>query len=488
MSDNILQDLKPETLWQRFYEISQVPRPSKKEEKILTYLKNFINGLNLNYKQDKRGSVVINVPATPGYENSPTVVLQAHIDMVCEKNKSKKHDFGNDPIKLLRQDGWITADGTTLGSDNGIGVAAALTVITDKEAVHGPLEVLLTVDEETGLTGATDLKKGMISGSFLLNMDSEEDGAFYVGCSGGIDTIGEFKLQLTATPKGMETYELVITGLKGGHSGLDIHTGRANAIKLMGRMLSKLESLNYSIASLEGGSLRNAIPREADAVILIKKADVNKAKRIVKNFQSIVQNEYKFADKEIKIELKKAKLKVKKVFKKSFQINLVNTLIALPNGIAAMSQELPGLVETSNNIATVHTNPKTLRIETSQRSSIDSTNKYIAQNIAAVFKLAGAKVSTSDGYPGWTPDLNSKLLKLAKDVFRSLFNKEPEIKAIHAGLECGILEGKNPGMDMISFGPTIQGAHSPDERVNIETVERFYMLLKGILSKLATNN
>ncbi len=488
MSDNALQGLKPEILWQRFYEISQIPRPSKKEEKILSYLKNFIGDLNLQYKQDKRGSIVINVPATPSYENSPTVVLQGHVDMVCEKNKVTKHDFENDPIKLIRQDGWVTADGTTLGSDNGIGVAAALAVITDKDVVHGPLEILLTVDEETGLTGATDLKKGMISGKILLNMDSEEDGAFYVGCSGGIDTIAEFKLELTVPPKNMETYELLITGLRGGHSGLDIHTGRANAIKLVGRALSRLEPLSYSIASLDGGSLRNAIPRETEATILIKKSDVGKAKRIIKNFESLVQNEFKISDSEIKIEFKKIKRPVKKVFKKSFGAKIVNTLLSLPNGIISISQELPDLIETSTNVATVHTTPQTLKIETSQRSSIDSANQYIAKSVEAIFKLAGGKVSTTDGYPGWTPDLSSKLLKLSKDVFRGLFNKEPQIKAIHAGLECGILEGKNPGMDMISFGPTIQGAHSPDEKVNIETVEKFYDLLKGILKRLATSN
>ncbi|MGA8263961.1 MAG: aminoacyl-histidine dipeptidase [Ignavibacteriaceae bacterium] len=488
MSDNILQGLKPESLWQRFYEISQIPRPSKKEEKILAYLKNLIGDLNLQYKQDKRGSIVINVPATPGYENAQTVVLQGHIDMVCEKNKNTKHDFENDPIKLIRQDGWVTADGTTLGSDNGIGVAAALAVISDKDAVHGPLEVLLTVDEETGLTGATDLKKGMISGSVLLNMDSEEDGAFYVGCSGGIDTVGEFKLELTAVPKGTEAYEILITGLKGGHSGLDIHTGRGNAIKLMGRVLNRLESLNYSIASLEGGSLRNAIPREVDALLVIKKTDVSKAKRIIKNFETNVHNEFKIADSKIKIEFKKTKKPIKKVFKKSFGIKIVNTLLSLPNGIILMSQEIPGLVETSTNVATIHTRSKVLLIETSQRSSINSTNQYIANSVAAIFELAGAKVSTTDGYPGWTPDLNSNILKVSKEVFKELFNKEPEIKAIHAGLECGILEGKNPGMDMISFGPTIQGAHSPDERVNIETVEKFYNLLKGILRRLAAKN
>lgn len=488
MSDNPTLGLKPEILWQRFYEISRVPRPSKKEEKIIKYLKNFISGMNLKYRQDKIGNIAISVPATPGYENARKVILQGHIDMVCEKNKSTKHDFENDPIKLVRQDGWIAAEGTTLGSDNGIGVAAGLAIITDKEVVHGPLEILLTVDEETGLTGATNLKKGLINGDILLNLDSEEDGAFYVGCSGGIDTAAEFKLELTPVQKGMQVYDLVITGLKGGHSGLDIHTKRGNAIKLLGRALGQLAVLNYSIARMEGGSLRNAIPRETEALILFKKSDVGKAKRILKRFEAEIQNELKISDSGFKIDFNKSKEAVKKVFKKSFGKKIVDVLLGLPNGVIAMSQEIHDLVETSTSLATIHTTNKSLLIATSQRSSVDSANRYISDSVAAVFDLAGAKVKTSDGYPGWVPDLDSNILNLSKEVYKELFNKEPDIKAIHAGLECGILEGKNPGMDMVSFGPTIQGAHSPNERVNIETVEKFYDLLKGILKRIAENN
>ena len=488
MTDNPILGLQPEILWKRFYEISQVPRPSKKEGKILEYLKNLISDLNLQFKQDKPGNIVVFVPATAGYEKAPTVVLQGHVDMVCEKNKGTKHDFEYDSIKLLRQDGWITAVGTTLGSDNGIGVAAALAIVSDKSAIHGPLEILMTVDEETGLTGATNLKKGMISGKILLNLDSEEDGAFYVGCSGGVDTVGEFKLDLTSAPGGTETYELIITGLKGGHSGLDIHSGRGNAIKLLGRALGQLENINYSIASLEGGSLRNAIPREADAVVLIKKSDLTKAKKIIKNFELIIKNEFKTADSGFRIEFNKSNTSVKKVFKKAFGQKIINTLLSMPHGVIRMSQDIPDLVETSTNLATIHTTPNSLIIGTSQRSSINSANQYIAKNVGAIFSLAGAKFETTDGYPGWTPDLGSHILKISKEVFKELFNRDPEIKAIHAGLECGILEGKNPGMDMISFGPTIQGAHSPDERVNIETVGKFYDLLKGILKRLTVFN
>ncbi len=488
MSQEAIQGLQPEILWQRFYEITQVPRPSKKEGKILAHLKNLAKELNLNYKQDKADNLVFNIPATPGYENSPTVVLQGHVDMVCEKNKSKTHDFENDPITMIRQDGWITANGTTLGSDNGIGVAAALAVITDKDVVHGPLEILLTVDEETGLTGAANLKKGLITGKILLNLDSEEDGVFYVGCSGGVDTLAEFKLDLASAQKGTETFELLVTGLKGGHSGLDINTGRANAIKILARVLKELENLNISISKLEGGSLRNAIPREAEAVLLIKKANVSKVKKIIKDFESKVMNEFQSADAGLKIELRKSDETVKKVFKKTFAQKIVNTLLAIPHGVIQMSQDIPDLVETSTNLATIKTTNKLLSIGTSQRSSINSAKKYIAESVGAIFSIAGAKFETTDGYPGWKPNLDSNTLKISKEVYKELFNKEPEIKAIHAGLECGILEGKNPGIDMVSFGPTIQGAHSPDEKVNIETVEKFYELLKGILKRIAVSN
>ncbi|HKI77059.1 MAG TPA: aminoacyl-histidine dipeptidase [Ignavibacteriaceae bacterium] len=488
MSDSAIKGLKPEILWKRFYEISQVPRPSKKEEKILDHLKKLAAELGLEYKQDKVGNIVFKVPATKGYEKSPTVIIQGHVDMVCEKNKSKKHDFENEPITLLKEDGWITADGTTLGSDNGIGVAAGLAVVTDKDVVHGPLELLMTVDEETGLTGATNLKKGMIEGKILLNLDSEEDGAFYVGCSGGVDTVAEFKLDLTNAPSGTEAYNVLVTGLKGGHSGLDIQAGRGNAIKILARALKELEKTNFAVSTINGGSLRNAIPREAEATIFIKKSDAGKVKKIINDFYGKILNEFKTADGGLKIEFTKAKDPVKKVFKKKFAQTVTDTLLALPHGVIAMSQDIEGLVETSTNLATIITKNKSVVVGTSQRSSINSANQYIAKSVGSIFSLAGAKYNTTDGYPGWKPNLDSKILKISKEVFHGLFNKEPEIKAIHAGLECGILEGKSPGLDMVSFGPTIEGAHSPDERINIKTVEKFYDLLKGILKRVAMQN
>jgi dipeptidase D len=484
MSLDAIKGLKPEGLWQRFYELSQVPRPSKKEEKVRAYLRNLFNDLKLSWKEDAVGNIVVNVSAAPGYEKTPVVVLQGHVDMVCEKNKGTEHDFDNDPLKLLRVDGWITADGTTLGSDNGIGVAAAIAAATDKDAIHGPLELLLTIDEETGLTGANNLQPGFISGKILLNLDSEEHGAFYVGCSGGIDTVGTFKAEYNEFPKGYSAYEIMVTGLKGGHSGLDIHAGRGNAIKILARVLKALDDINYALARIEGGSKRNAIPREAEAVIQVSPAEEEKVKKLILEFESRIQNEFKTSDSGLKIEFKKTEASAK-VFTKEFSEKIINTLLAIPHGVIAMSQDIADLVETSANLATVVNTDDNVVVGTSQRSSVDSANKYIAQSVASVFKLAGADIKTGDGYPGWKPDMNSNILKISKKVFKDLYKKDPEIKAIHAGLECGILGDKNKGMDMISFGPTITGAHSPDEKVNIETVGMFYDLLKAILKEVA---
>ncbi len=408
--------------------------------------------------------------------------------MVCEKNKNTKHDFENDPIKLLREDGWITADGTTLGSDNGIGVAAGLAVATDKEVVHGPIEILLTVDEETGLTGATNLEPGFISGKTLLNLDSEEDGAFYVGCSGGVDTIGEFKIEWESANKDFVPFDLIVTGLKGGHSGLDIKAGRANAIKILGRALKEISDFDFTVSKIDGGSLRNAIPREAEAVILINSKDEKEISNKISELQEKILNEFKTSDEGLKIEFKKSDFKSEKSFSKSFTKRIINTSLALPHGVITMSQDIRDLVETSTNVATVKMSGDNLSFGTSQRSSIESAKKNTANNIKAIFELAGAKINATDGYPGWKPDMDSAILKTSKKVFKELFNKEPEIKAIHAGLECGILGDKNPGLDMISFGPTIEGAHSPNERINIKTVEKFYDLLKGILKEVAKQN
>jgi dipeptidase D len=488
MTPEVINGLKPSILWQRFYEITQVPRPSKKEGKILDHMRKLFKKLNIPFKEDKQGNIIASVPASAGYEKSPTIVLQGHLDMVCEKNKETKHDFENDPIKMFKDDGWIKARGTTLGSDNGIGVAAALSIITDKDVVHGPIEILLTVDEETGLTGATNLQPGLITGKILLNMDSEEDGAFYVGCAGGKDTLGSFNIEFENLSQGFLACELMVTGLKGGHSGLDINQGRANGIKILARTLNELSRFDFRIAKIDGGSLRNAIPREAEAIIFINKKDYAEIEKNINDFEKKVAVEFKTADAGLKINFNKVNENFPKVYAKGFSEKIIDTLLALPHGVIMMSKDIHDLVETSTNVATIKIDRDKLTIGTSQRSSVESAKKYIGESVHSIFNLAGAKIEVTDGYPGWKPNLDSNVLKISSSVFKNLFNKEPKIKAIHAGLECGILKGKNPGLDMISFGPTIVGAHSPDEKVNIETVEKFYSLLKEILKELAHQN
>lgn len=485
MSKSAIEGLTPNLIWEQFYGISQVPRPSKKEEKVREYLRNFATTNNIDFKEDEVGNIVMFVPATKGYENAPTVVLQGHIDMVCEKNKDTEHDFDNDPIKLIKDGDWMRADGTTLGADNGIGVAAGLAAALDESVVHGPLEILCTVDEETGLTGVNALQPGFISGKYLLNMDSEEDGAFYVGCSGGQDTVGRFKIETEAVSEGMVPFELMITGLKGGHSGLDAANGRANAIKLLGQLLNRFENINYAVAKISGGSLRNAIPRESEVTLMIDPADEAKVQTIINEFVKDTVIEFKTNDGGLVVKFSKSEEKVESVLAKDLTQRIVYTILAMPHGVMAMSPDIPGLVETSTNLATINIEGDVVRVGTSQRSSIESAKMNTTYAVVSVFKLAGAEATIGDGYPGWQPNMDSDLLKISKSVFQKLFGKEPEIKAIHAGLETGLLGAKYPGLDMISFGPTIEGAHSPTEKVNINDVAKFYELMKAILAELA---
>jgi dipeptidase D len=486
MSSQVIDGLSPNLLWRRFYEISQVPRPSKNEERIRLYLINFAGHNNLAIKEDKTGNIVIQVPPKPGFEKVPTIVLQSHIDMVCEKNKETEHDFLNDPITLVRDGEWIKADGTTLGADNGIGAAAALAVVQDDSFNHGLIELLFTVDEETGLTGVNNLEKGFITGETLLNLDTEEDGAFYVGCAGGVDTVGSYKIENEEINKNFIPFSLFISGLKGGHSGINIADKRANAIKLIAFLLDKLKPFQYQLAYIQGGSKRNAIPREAEAVIFLNPDYDSKVRETINEFSLEAALEFRTTDNGIKITFeKKDSVDIKSAYKKEFTEKIINTLIAMPHGVVAMSSEIPELVETSTNLATINVVKNELIIGTCQRSSIESEKNNIARSIQALFELSKAAIELSDGYPGWQPKLDSKVLKLAARVFTTLFSKKPEIKAVHAGLECGILADKYPGIDMISFGPTIQGAHSPDERVKIHDVEKFYRLLVAILEEIS---
>lgn len=483
MSKVAIEGLEPKLVWEYFYGITQVPHPSKKEEKIRAHVREFANTNNFEFVEDSVGNIVMKVPATPGYENAPTIVIQGHIDMVCEKNKGTEHDFENDPLKIYRDGDWITAEGTTLGADNGIGVAAGMAIATDPSAIHGPLELLCTVDEETGMTGVNALQPGFITGRTLLNLDSEEDGAFYVGCSGGQDTRGYFELAYTDNNSDLTSYELMLTGLKGGHSGLDVANGRANAIRLLAQLLNRIESeVEFELSAISGGSLRNAIPRESEVTISINPTDEAKVKEIADKFIADTLLEFNVNDPGLEILFTKKDYTDKKVFTKEFVSNLIKVLLSTPHGISAMSPDIPGLVETSTNLATLGIIDNQLVIGTSQRSAIDSAKWHISNMVKAIFELGAAdKVDTGDGYPGWQPNMESELLKVSKEVYKEINNSEPEIKAIHAGLETGLLGAKYPGIDMISFGPTIEGAHSPDERLNIGDTAKFYNLVKAIL-------
>jgi dipeptidase D len=486
MIKTVVDNLEPSILWKRFYEISLIPRPSKGEEQIRAYLRNFASARNLRMKEDKTGNIVIYVEPSAGYEKSPVVVLQSHVDMVCEKNKGKEHDFNIDPLKLIRDGEWLKADGTTLGADNGIGVAAALAVASDFSIIHGPLELLFTVDEETGLTGVNSLEPGYIKGKYLLNLDTEEDGVFYVGCAGGVDTVGTFDIEWKKLNDNYMPFLLSIGGLKGGHSGINIADKRASAIKLLGYLLNELSEMNFDVGYISGGSKRNAIAREAEALIYINPEDEAKIRELINEFSLSTILEYQKTDGEIKINFEPKEIELNtKVFENKFYKKILNALLGLPHGPISMSADIDGLVETSTNLATVTIDGEKLVIGTCQRSSIENAKKNIAVSVKSVLELAGGKVDYTDGYPGWQPNLDSRLVKIAKKSFIDTFDKIPETKAVHAGLECGILSDKFPGLEMISFGPTIEGAHSPDERVNIPTVVKFYNLLQAVLTNIA---
>ncbi|MFZ2324003.1 MAG: aminoacyl-histidine dipeptidase [Ignavibacteriaceae bacterium] len=480
----VLGHLKPELVWNHFEEICKYPRPSKKEEKIAAYVVSVGKRLGLQTEKDKFGNILIRKPATPGYENRKTVVMQGHIDMVCEKNRDVEHDFDNDPIYPYIDGDWVKAKGTTLGADNGIGVATALAVLEAKDIEHGPIECLFTLDEETGLTGASSLKKGWLKADILINMDSEELGTLFIGCSGGKNTAAKFKAKLEKTPRNYSTFELKVAGLKGGHSGLEIHVGRGNAVKILNRLIWEYSQENkIHLAEINGGNKHNAIPRESFAVVLVPKADEKRLKKFVAKYDETVKAEYAVVEPDLVVSMEKHAAP-EKVMDEKTQKHLVNALYALPHGVIKMSNDIPGLVETSTNLAVVETKGKNIDIVTSQRSPVASENVDITNMVTSVFKLAGAEISYGDGYPGWAPDIHSDVLKVFKSTFEKMYGKEPEVTAIHAGLECGIIKEKYPDMDMISFGPTMFGVHSPDEKLQISTVPEFYNQLVNVLKNI----
>ena len=482
---NPIEGLKPEAVWKHFAEISKIPRGSKNEKQIATYVMQKAQELGLEAKQDKYMNVVVRKPASPGYENRPMVCLQGHLDMVCEKNKEKVHDFEKDPIEIVRDGNVLRANGTTLGADNGIAVATNLAIMEDKSLEHGPLEFLFTVDEETGLTGASNLKPGFVQSKTLMNLDSEEEGALYVGCSGGRNTIGTWTVKLENAPGKTKAVKVHVKGLKGGHSGLEIDKGRGNTLKILNRVLLALNAVGARLAHIEGGNKSNAIPREAESVVYVPAAKMRQAKKIVANCNSIIKAELSTVEPDLAITLEELKDKKKgKVLKKQQQEMLVKTISALPHGVIKMSADIPGLVETSTNVAIIRMEKNKIVLTTSQRSSVASEILEILHAVRSVFELGGAKAQHTEGYPGWKPNLESPILKLANSTYQSLYGKEPAVKAIHAGLECGIVGEKYPGMDMVSFGPTLEGVHSPDEKIYIDTVEKFWKFLLTILKNV----
>jgi dipeptidase D len=482
---NTIEGLKPEGVWKYFAEISKIPRGSKNEKQIAAYVMQKAKEFGLEAKQDKFMTVVVRKPASPGYENKPMICLQGHLDMVCEKNKDKVHDFEKDPIELVREGNILRANGTTLGADNGIAVATNLAIMEDKSLVHGPLEFLFTIDEETGLTGASNLKAGFIQSKILMNLDSEEEGEIYVGCSGGKNTIGFWKLSYENSPGKSVAAIVRVKGLKGGHSGLEIDKGRGNSLKIINRALITLADLGARLASIEGGNKSNAIPREAEALVFLPAAKLNQAKKTVAAFNAVAKAELASVEPDLIVELEiKKDLKKGKVIKKQQQALLLKTIAGLPHGVIKMSADIPGLVETSTNVAVIRTEKGKITLTTSQRSSVATEILEICQSVVSVFELGGAKANTTDGYPGWKPNLASPILKLAKSTYQQLYGKEPAVKAIHAGLECGIIGEKYPGMDMVSFGPTLQAVHSPDEKIYIDTVDKFWKFLLGILKNV----
>lgn len=479
------KDLKPAAVFHYFEEICQVPRPSKKEEKIVAYLKEFGKKHNLETKVDEVGNVLIKKPASKGMENCKTVVLQSHVDMVCEKNNNVSHDFLTDPIETIIDGEWMKANGTTLGADNGIGVATELAILADDTLEHGPIECLFTIDEETGLTGAFALKEGFMNGDILLNLDSEDEGELFIGCAGGIDSVAEFNYYEADVPDGYFFCKIEVKGLKGGHSGGDIHLGRSNANKILNRFLTlAFNKYDLYLCEIDGGNLRNAIPREAHAIIAIPEAHKHDLRTDLNVFTAEVQAEYAVTDPDMELILSSEPARAKAIDADTTQ-RLLQTLYAVPHGVYAMSQDIPGLVETSTNLASIKMKPgNIIRIETSQRSSTASSKQDIANMVRTVFEMGGAVVTFGEGYPGWKPNTHSEILEIATASYKRLFGVDAQVKAIHAGLECGLFLDKYPGLDMISFGPTLQGVHSPDERMLISTVEKFWLHLTDILKHI----
>ncbi len=481
-----IKNIQPTEVWSIFDEMLQVPRPSNHEDRIQDWAVNFGESLGLKTVKDEVGNVIIAKPATSGMENRKGVIFQGHLDMVPQKNSDKNHNFETDPIEAFVDGDWVTANGTTLGADNGIGVSSAMAVLASKTLKHGPIEVLLTATEETGMDGANGLKGGMLDGDILINTDSEDEGELYVGCAGGEDANISFSYSDEEVPNGFVGMKLSITGLKGGHSGIDIPLGRGNSNKIFFRILNDAsEKLGVRLASIDGGSLRNAIPRETFGIVVVEEAKAADFAALVDEITDAVKNELSATEPFMDISLEETELPVNLIDEKT-QANLTAGIVACPNGVIRMSNSMEGLVETSTNLAIVKSDitTKTISAACLMRSSVDTAKTELATRIKAVFELAGANVTFSGAYPGWKPNMDSAILKIMQEVYNNKFGKIPETMGIHAGLECGILGANYPNWDMISFGPTIRFPHSPDEKVNIETVQKYWDFLVATLENI----
>lgn len=484
----VFSGLQPERVWHFFNEINKVPRPSKKEQKIIQYIIKVSEELGLNYNVDDTGNIVVKKPAAIGYENLRSVVLQSHVDMVCEKNADVDHNFDKDPIQTYIEKGWVKARGTTLGGDDGIGIAVQLALMESKEIPHGPLEFLFTIDEETGLTGAKGLKTGFVESRILLNLDSEDEGELFIGCAGGMDTAISMTFSKIPVNFDCSAFHISVTGLKGGHSGDDINKGLGNAVKILNRLLWNLSKLfEARLSSFNGGNLRNAIAREAFALAVVPRKYQDNLVSYVRDFNKLMKAEYKTSDPEVCITCKATGLPAH-VIDLSSQERLLNSVYACPHGVITMSPDIPNFVNTSTNLASIRMTEKTFEIGTSQRSSSEFGKQDVVDMVASVFRLSGGKITHGDGYPGWSPNPDSLILEITRTAYNRLFNKEPKVLAIHAGLECGIIGENFKGMDMISYGPTIKGAHSPDERLEIESVRKFWDLTLEVLKKIPEND
>ena len=481
-----LQNISPEILWKNFSKLNAVPRPSKKEERVIAFIKNFGENLGLPTSVDKTGNVLIKKPATKGMENRKTIILQAHLDMVCQKNNDVDFDFENQGIQMFVDGDWVKAKGTTLGADNGLGVAAIMSILESTDIPHPNIEALFTIDEETGMTGAKGLKGGLLSGAYLLNLDTEEDDEIDIGCAGGVDVSAFREYDVVDTPINSVAYTLTLKGLHGGHSGMDIHKGYANANKLMNRLLFTFtEKFGLRIASVDGGGLRNAIPRESVAVVTIDKNDEEAFKKEVVTLTQILQHEYSVTEPTLTVLLEPTVLP-EKVMEQEEQEDVLRALYAAFNGVYKMSQTIADLVETSNNVARVIIKDGEINVYCLTRSASESSKYDLADTIRSAFELAGFEVEYTGSYPGWEPKVDAEILKIVKAQYETLFRETPNVVACHAGLECGILGTNYPEMEMVSFGPTIKGAHSPAERVNIASVQKFWKFLLAILQNIPT--